>query len=296
MNKQYKSPDKRGIEWTDVTHNPIAGCKHACQWAMPDGKIANCYAEDVAEGVASNAYPQGFEHHYWKPEIVDEPLKLKTPSRIFLGSMADNLGHWVPKEQVQTVIDMCRKADWHVFQWLTKNPSRAVRFDWPDNCWIGTSSPPDFMWNKRLSKEQMERMLFLALDVFRVLDVSVRWMSIEPLSYDIGAMLQSWIHHTDGHPRLPLDWAVIGAASNGSTYYQPEPAHLLNVLQILDDHGVKVFFKGNLRPSFEKRILARWREDMPVGYEVFSKNAPAAVILRKSDSFPEQLSLFGGDV
>jgi len=266
MNKQLKlNPDgtvkSRGIEWTDATHNPISGCFHACQWEMPDGKVANCYAEDVADNVARRAYPQGFEHHYWKPSILDEPLKLTEPAKIFVGSMADNLGHWVPDEQIHALIDMCRKADWHTFQWLTKNPVRAKQFDFPDNCWVGTSSPPDFMWNKRLSEDQRKRLLFRALDSLSELDVAVRWMSIEPLSYDIGTLFEDWILETG--ERLPLEWAVIGAASNGPTYYQPAPAHLLNALQILDQYRVKVFFKGNLRPSFDKNIMSRWREDFP---------------------------------
>ena len=64
-----------GIEWTATfihertnviwgrTWNPVAGCQHACRWNMPDGKIAECYAETTAEGVAAPSYPHGFEHH-----------------------------------------------------------------------------------------------------------------------------------------------------------------------------------------------------------------------------------------
>lgn len=36
MNKQYTSPAKRGIEWTDYTWNPVGGCQHKCRWQMPD--------------------------------------------------------------------------------------------------------------------------------------------------------------------------------------------------------------------------------------------------------------------
>ncbi len=105
MNKQEKRKNGvvvgRGIEWTNYTHNPVQGCFHACQWRMPDGAIANCYAEDVADKVAQSAYPHGFEHHYFNPDKLTEPMRIKTPSRVFVGSMADNLGHWVPDEQVQ---------------------------------------------------------------------------------------------------------------------------------------------------------------------------------------------------
>ena len=49
MNKQYKNPQSRGISWTDFTWNPVRGCLHECQWRMPDGEIAICYAKLVAE-------------------------------------------------------------------------------------------------------------------------------------------------------------------------------------------------------------------------------------------------------
>ena len=46
----------RGIEWTDETRNATGGCLHDCQWFMPDGTIAVCYAKELAErGVAKKA-------------------------------------------------------------------------------------------------------------------------------------------------------------------------------------------------------------------------------------------------
>ena len=93
MNKQYSIVDGQRvnskIEWTDYTWNPISGCQHGCRWHMPDGSTAICYAESVANSIAESAYPQGFEHHYWKPNLLTEPLSVKEPSRIFVGSMAD---------------------------------------------------------------------------------------------------------------------------------------------------------------------------------------------------------------
>jgi protein gp37 len=109
MNKQHKSPARRGIEWTDYTWNPVGGCQHACRWQMPDGSVAVCYAETVAERLATSAYPHGFAHHYWRPEILQEPLKVKQPAKIFLDSMSDLMGGWVPDEQVEAVLDICRQ-------------------------------------------------------------------------------------------------------------------------------------------------------------------------------------------
>src|SRR5260221_13831674 len=105
MNKQYKSAERRGIEWTDFTWNPVGGCQHGCRWEMPDGTIAECYAETVAERVAQSTYIHGFEHHYWNPQLLAEPLKVKKPSKIFMDIISDLMGHWGPDEQVNQVLD-----------------------------------------------------------------------------------------------------------------------------------------------------------------------------------------------
>jgi protein gp37 len=210
MNKQQNGRGGRGIEWCDYTWNPVRGCQHGCRWTMPDGTVAECYAETIAERVAQRAYAQGFEHHYWNPNVLDEPLKQKVPSRIFLDSMSDLMGHWVPKEQVEQVLDICRQAHWHTFQLLTKNAPRLKEFDFPPNVWVGVSAPPSIMFGRPLSLDQQTRMLETMLKVLRDIRVPIRWMSIEPLSFDIAPLL------VDSN----LQWAVIGAATNGAKAYR----------------------------------------------------------------------------
>ena len=236
MNKQAKASGGRGIEWTDYTWNPIGGCKHACRWQMPDGVIAECYAETVANRVAQAAYPRGFAHHYWNPHKLNEPLSVKTPSRIFLDSMSDLMGAWIPSHQIEKVLETCRQASHHTFQLLTKNAPRLAEFDFPPNVWVGVSSPPTFMFGNRLSPDQQARMVTRMMRILSAVDVPVRWMSIEPLSFNIAPLLED----------SPLQWAVIGAASSGAKTYQPKPAWVRNLLYTLDLQGVAVFFKGNL--------------------------------------------------
>mgnify|MGYP001301506637 FL=1 len=246
MNKQKNGKGGRGIEWCDYTWNPVRGCHHGCRWEMPDGTVAECYAETVAERVAQKAYPHGFEHHYWNPELLAEPLKLKTPSKIFLDSMSDLMGHWVPAEQVEQVLEVCRQADHHIFQLLTKNAPRLQEFDFPPNVWVGVSAPPSIMFGKHLSLAQQKRMVERTLKALKTVNVPVRWMSLEPLSFDIAPLLLD----------SGLQWAVIGAATNGRLTYQPQPEWVANVLEVLDAQGTKVFFKGNLEWSI-------WREEFP---------------------------------
>lgn len=264
MNKQGKlvnGTQVGGIEWTRVngrpgyTWNVVQGCHHDCKWKMPDGVLVGCYAKDVAVKFKSDTFfPDGFEHHYFNSERLDEPLQHKEPAGIFLDSVADLMGNWVPPEQIIQVLDVCRKAHWHVFQLLTKNAPRLINFDIPPNVWVGVSAPPTFMFGKELTMEQQRRMVIRQLNTLCKLRNPIRWMSIEPLSFDITDVFEEWLEMPDGSAKFPLEWAVIGAGSNGPKYYQPAAEHVEKLHAFCREHGVKIFHKGNLDwiPHFEE--------------------------------------------
>lgn len=282
MNEQ-KATSQSSIEWTRIinpdgtvrrgyTWNPIGGCKHACEWIMPNGQKAECYAKTVAERMAQKAYSQGFEHHYWRPEQLDAPRKLREPAGIFLDSMSDLMGHWVPDEQINAVLDVARETPQHIYMLLTKNAPRLHWFTFPDNVWVGASSPPDYMWGKQLSRWQQARMLDFTLRTLQRVRASVKWMSFEPLSWDVSELVQ----RNSG----ALDWAVIGAASNGKQQFPPSELDLRQLLKHLDQQRVPVFYKGNLRSL--PYAAANWRENFPT----FSTPPP------DDASAPMQLRLF----
>lgn len=254
MNKQKKG-SSFGIEWTDYTWNPVKGCMHGCSWIMPNGVVANCYAEDVANKVAVAAYPQGFEHHYWDPDILEQPVKVKTSSKIFVGSMADVFGAWVPEYQIEAILEVCQKAPQHQFQFLTKNAPRLLKFEFPENVWVGVSSPPDYMFGKQLDWHQQQRMLFKSLDVLRDVKASVKWMSFEPLSWNV-----SWIVRQ--YPGT-LNWAVVGAASSGRQYFPPKQTDVQQLVEVLDGQKCSIFFKGNMKSLNWARY--NWRGEFPNG-------------------------------
>ncbi len=255
----------RGIEWCDETRNVIGGCLHGCRWEMPDGSVAICYAEHLAEsGVAKRAYPQGFKHHYFRPEEIKQLTKGKEPLLIFCDSMSDLFAKAVPEDQVRGILAAMRTAPHHTYQSLTKAAPQILKYidDLPPNLWVGASSPPDWMMGKRLSRHQQAAMLRKSLAILT--EVKKRtgnsvWMSAEPVSWDLTEVIN------ETHP---LDWVVIGAASNGRRYYQPDPEHIRKLLLVMDATRTPVFYKGNIRPLFEDNDLGtddlnRWREDFP---------------------------------
>lgn len=254
MNKQRKNAGGRGIEWTDWTWNPTAGCMHGCTWKMPDGSIAECYAKKIAEGLARAAYPQGFEHHYWREHTLQEPLKEKTPSKIFVGSMADLFGHWTPAEQIRQVLDVMRQAHWHTFQTLSKYPIRLPEFNpFPSNVWVGVSLPAGHL----MSETGGARALKSYLKQMTKIEAGIRFMSVEPLWFDASRVFQEWLETNES---LPFEWIIIGAATNGRKAYQPDPAWVENLVAVMEEQKIPIFFKGNL-------VWPTWREEFPASLE-----------------------------
>lgn len=276
MNEQ-KAPGM--IEWTRIrnadgttrrgyTWNPIAGCKHDCEWVMPNGQRAECYAKTVAEKFQQH-YPQGFAHDYWHPQRLDEPKRVAEGAGIFNDSMADLWGAWVPQDHREQVLQVMRETPQHIYQCLTKNAPGYRRYEGelPRNMWAGVSSPPDHMLGQDLNDTQKERYLHKALEVLWGLADKhyITWMSFEPLSQDWSKLVEPYLG--------ALAWAVIGAASNGRKEYPPDEAHVRRLIEVLDDQGVAVFFKGNLRSL--KWAADNWREDFPAVVEQHASPARA---------------------
>src|SRR6266545_470138 len=131
--------DHSSIEWTDATWNPVRGCTKISPGC------AHCYAEAFAErfrGVAGHPYEQGFDLRLWEDRL-DLPFRWRRPRLIFVNSMSDLFHECVPLDFVRAVFSTMERADWHVFQVLTKRHERlaelAPELPWPSNVWMGVS-------------------------------------------------------------------------------------------------------------------------------------------------------------
>lgn len=236
-----------GIEWTNppgtvagASWNPIAGCFHNCVFRMPCGAVCGCYAETIANRFHSDkVYPHGFRHNYWHPERLDAPKRKKEPHGIFIGSMADIFGQWVNGFQINEVFDVCRDTPQHTYFTLTKNPQRMRDFSIPGNVWAGCSLPGGKLISELNAQKKMFGYLFTMLEV----SASVRWLSLEPLWFDVADVIKTWV---ESGLSLPFEWVVIGAASKGTKLYQPKPEWVQGLLDLFDEHNVPVFMKHNL--------------------------------------------------
>ena len=127
--------DKTGIEWTNATWNPIAGCNDV------SAGCTNCYARGMAhrlELMGSEKYTgltvlQG-SHVVWTGKIsFDEdmllqPLRWKRPRRIFVNSMSDLFHENVTDEMRDKIFAVMALCPQHTFQVLTKRPERMKQY------------------------------------------------------------------------------------------------------------------------------------------------------------------------
>jgi len=202
--------NKTKIEYVDYTWNPVTGCLHDCWY---------CYARKISKRFP-DVFGNDFKPAFHKDRLV-QPEDTKTPARILVCSMADLFGWWVPDTWIRKVIEVVEKTPWHTFLFLTKNPIRYLNFEFPDNCWLGTTitgeEPVDL---------QDYRILTLAL-----LD-NIKFVSIEPLL---------------GEPPevVDVDWIIVGGLTGYK--YSYDSKWVEDIIDGCQDMEIPLFKKDNLK-------------------------------------------------
>lgn len=177
------------IEWTEQTWNPTVGCTKV----SPGCK--HCYAETMArrlQAMGVNGYENGFRLTLM-PDRLSEPLERRKPTVYFVNSMSDLFHEKVPFDYIRRIFDVMARAPQHTFQVLTKRAERMAEFchgvEVPDNVWLGVS-----VENRRHGVPRIA--------VLRTIQAKVRFLSVEPLLEDLGAIDLEGIH-----------WVIVGGES-----------------------------------------------------------------------------------
>jgi len=222
---------KTKISWADMTWNPVTGCKHGCPY---------CYARKIAERFrGSKAWPQGFESMF-HPDRLNDPRNMKKLQTIFVCSMADLFGEWVPREWIHCIFLACQQTPPHTYIFLTKNPARieslSVHSCFEDfmnreNAWFGTTVTG--------KGDIIDRLGPLIAS-----DLPNRFISFEPLLGDPGPLDLTGIKQV-----------IIGAQTNPDHYVGLE--WVLNICEAADRAGAKVFMKDSLKGRWPDRELRR---------------------------------------
>ena len=266
--------DKTKIDWADASWNPVTGCMRGCEYCYAR-RIAErfgareiydpecqCQRHLIERGmltgtgkpleldypweqknkdgsITNAAYPFGFEPTFRRYRL-DEPKRWKKPRTIFVCSMADLFGDWVPDEWIEQVFEACEAAPQHKYMFLTKNGKRYLELARKgimpdaDNFWYGCSvtrpDAPFFFSNKCKTFASIEPIL-------------------EPFDWTPGLK----------HIGLP-DWIIVGAETgNRKNKVRPEKDWLGGIVNGCAEHNIPLFMKESLR----ELMGADFRQEFP---------------------------------
>lgn len=265
VERMCASVQKTNIEWCDATWNPVTGCKRGCEycyarriagrfggWTTNGVKTTLNFMGDLPvldsplplqrkDGKVVNApFPFGFEptlHRY----RLDELHQDKKPKNVFVCSMSDLFGPWVPEAWIADVLKACLLSPQHRYLFLTKYPERYLELyetgllPCRDNFWYGSTA----------THPETDQMMYSEhLNTF---------VSIEPLSGPFGTQVSGALEY--------IDWFIIGAETgNRKGKVVPEKSWVKEIVDYCDSAGKPVFMKDSLIPVVNESI---WRREFP---------------------------------
>lgn len=161
---------------------------------------------------------------------IGEPLSIKKPSLIFVANTGDLFGKWVNDDWIHRVLSVVRDCPQHVFQFLTKNPTRMLQYEFPSNSWVGASVT---------QPEDIDR-----ISIIKCVSAPVHFVSVEPILGKIENV--DW---------TGIQWVIVGAESirNANTPKDvvSAQAYARPLIAQIKELGIPLFIKPNLK-WFEK--------------------------------------------
>ncbi len=205
------------IEWTEKVWNPSIGCDKVsagCKF---------CYAEVFARRLKAmrvKEYKTGFTFKIL-PHRLEEPFKIKKPTKFFVNSMSDLFHEEMPFEYLDMIFDVIRKTPLHTYQILTKRDKIMLEYfsnkEVPSNVWLGVS-----VENSTFKKR---------IDSLRKVKAQTRFISFEPLIGPVGKINFKNIH-----------WAIVGGESGRNA--RPIKLNWIDeIFQQCKQQDVAFFFK-----------------------------------------------------
>lgn len=234
------------IEWAGWSWNPVTGCLHNCSY---------CYARDIAtrfytylpdgERFTPVFYPArlGAPARNMVPDVtaIVDPVERMARRNVFVCSMADLFGKWVPTEWIEAVLQQARDNPQWNFLFLTKFPIRMAEFEYPPNTWIGTTV------DSQHAVERAEK----AFSKIRANGYDgVAWLSCEPMMERLTFSSLSM-----------FDWVVVGGSSESTqtAEFRPDFEWIVHLWNQAKSYDLPVYMKTNL--GIEQRV-----REYPVGH------------------------------
>lgn len=247
--------EKTKIDWCQSTWNPVSGCLHGCEYCYARG-IANRFGfhanePDINERVLIECpvsagkkvpYPFDFQPTFHKYRLND--YIGKQGRNIFVCSMADLFGRWVPNSWLDEIFEVCEKAEQHNYLFLTKNVERYCKYGVPmaDNMWYGIS----------ITREA-EMCLFNQLPAF-----CNTFVSIEPILEDLKPKKHNVMFRQ-------VKWVIIGAETGRrKNKVVPERKWIEDIVNECRNayHPVPVFMKSSLAEIWSEPLIQEFPKEL----------------------------------
>lgn len=248
--------NKTKIDWCDSTWNPVTGCLHGCEYCYARG-IANRFSgtdSEIFSGECKEkarheldnplmlngrkaAYPYGFAPTFHRYRL--DEYQSKKGRNVFVCSMADLFGNWVPDSWIEEVFAACDKAPQHNYLFLTKNPKRYEKLldrYMSDNMWFGWSQTGPIG-----SKA-----------VFTTHHSVHTFISIEPL-------LKPFVEfHIRG-----VEWVIVGAETGRrKNKVAPERKWIEDIVNECKKADIPVFMKSSLADIWGEPLIQEFPEGL----------------------------------
>lgn len=245
--------NKTKIDWCDSTWNPVTGCFHGCEYCYARG-ITNRFGKNLPDlsdfasknkglhlldnKIDSTPYPFGFEptfHAYRLNDYIG-----KKGRNIFVCSMADLFGDWVPDSWIEEVFMTCEKAPQHNYLFLTKNPARYVELinnsilgKTGNNMWFGYS--------------------FTGKD-------SPRWRNAD---YNIFVSIEPILEPVD----IPIcNWVIVGAETGRrKDKVIPKREWIEHLVYYCGKWNIPIFMKSSLADIWGEPLIQEFPEELQKG-------------------------------
>lgn len=193
-----------------------------------DDPEIECAVFDPPSGYRGKVKPYPY---YFSPTFhryrLGEPQSWKKPRNIFVCSMADLFGDWVPGEWIEQVFEACEAAPQHRYLFLTKNPKRYV-----DLYRNGILRVRDSFWYGSTIMGANEPFFFSRTPD----DNPHTFCSIEPILEPVGTMQE-----------MP-DWVIVGAETgNRRGKVVPQKEWIDEIAAECKRHRKPLFMKDSLR-------------------------------------------------
>ncbi|WP_316228350.1 MULTISPECIES: phage Gp37/Gp68 family protein [unclassified Bradyrhizobium] len=272
--------DRSKIEWTDASWNPIRARNTAtgkigwhCERATTG--CAGCYAEAFNRRLGTGLpfkpghLDRGEVKLFLDERMLLQPLRWTRPRTIFVGSMTDLFGRFVPDLWLDRIFAVMALTPQHDYQIVTKRSDRMRRYvddavgrvcatahamavsDWPGwplpNVWLGVSA------------ERQEEADVRIPDLLQT-PAAVRFVSAEPLlgpidltSIRVQLAAESWMTRSAlyardaldrGQLEHRLDWVIAGGES-GRNARPMHPDWARSLRDQCQAAGVAFFHKQN---------------------------------------------------